>query len=159
MCNGWNLVSRPGLGVGIALLLLAGCSGPADDGLKKFPARGLVHIDGQPVQGLIVRLIASGDSKQGSNARFPVGVTDAGGEFRVSTNGEADGAVPGEYDVTVVWPASNEPPLRDLLGGAYATPAKSKFHVTVQAGENVFAPLELSMADKGKVRAPRDEDD
>lgn len=127
------------------LTFLVGCSRGFDDGLKKHPVTGSVRIDGQPTAGLIVRFSARNETKSGVNARFPVGVSDDKGIFRVSTNGKDDGAVAGDYDVTVVWPESNEPPLRDKLKGAYSTAEKSKLKVTVIAGKNELQPFELDL--------------
>jgi hypothetical protein len=135
----------------LCLLLagLCGCSKKLDDGLTKFPVRGSVTVDGKPIAGLIVRLMSESPNEGNANAGFPVGVTDEQGAFQMSTNGVNDGAVPGEYAITVVWPESNEPPLRDKLGRAYATPARSKLHATIEAGENVLPPIELTQKNAG----------
>jgi hypothetical protein len=128
-------------------LLLAGvcgCSQEPDDGLAKFPVHGSVTVDGVPIPGLIVRLMSESPKQGKTNASFPVGVTDEQGAFQMSTNGANDGAVPGEYAITVVWPESNEPPLRDQLGGAYATGERSKLHATIEAKENVLPLIELT---------------
>lgn len=132
----------------VALSVTGGC-GPAGDGLKKFPVQGTVTINGEPEADLIVRFVSTDNAKSGANASYPVGVTNEEGVFRVSTNGVADGAVPGNYDVTIVWPESNEPPLRDRLGGEFATPAKSNLHVTIEAQENVLPTFKL-VREKGK---------
>lgn len=135
---------RPlGLVVSLAASILTGCSGGDHDGLTRYPVQGTVTINGKPAADLIVRFISKHKSPEGANASFPVGMTDEDGVFRISTNGDADGAVAGDYDVTIVWPESNEPPLRDRLGGAYATPEKSQLQVTITATENVVGPFAL----------------
>ena len=128
---------------------LCGCSKELDDGLTKFPVRGSVTVDGLPIPGLIVRLMSDSPKQGKANASFPVGVTDEQGAFQMSTNGANDGAVPGDYAITVVWPESNEPPLRDQLGGAYATGARSKLHATIEAKENVLPLIELTQKNAG----------
>jgi hypothetical protein len=121
------------------LFLFVGC-GQIGDGLKKYPAEGTVTINGEPAEGMIVRLISASTSPQGNNAGSPVGVTDKQGLFRLSTNDVADGAVVGDYGVTIVWPADNSPPLRDRLRGKYAAPEKSQLSAKVEAKNNKFAP-------------------
>jgi hypothetical protein len=62
--------------------------------------------------------------------------------------------VAGEYDVTIIWPVSNDPPLQDRLGGAYSTPQKSKLHVTVKAEENHLEPFVLERKKGTVVKGP-----
>lgn len=143
----------------VSLALVGGC-GSQNDGLTKYPAQGTIILNGAPVAGLIVRLVSDDKQSTGRNSRFPVGVTDEQGVFRLSTNGQNDGAVVGDYTVTIVWPERNEPPLVDRLKGAYATPEKSDMHVTIEAAENIFEPIDLvcEVAPLGAAPA-RSEDD
>ena len=129
-----------------ATLLFVGC-GQRSDGLKKYPAEGSVKINGEPAEGVIVRLMSTSTSPQGKNAGSPVGVTDKQGVFRLSTNEVADGAVVGDYGVTIVWPADNHPPLRDRLRGKYASPERSQLSAKIEAKNNKFAPFELTAVD------------
>lgn len=85
----------------MAILSVTGCS-RSGDGLTKYSVKGSVTVNSEPAAGVVVRFRSKDASSAGANARFPVGVTDDDGVFRVSTNGEADGAVAGEYEVTIV---------------------------------------------------------
>lgn len=134
----------------VSVLAISGCS-QSGDGLSKYPVKGIVTVDGEPAPEVVVRFVGKDKSQAGENARFPVGVTNDEGAFEISTNGEADGAVAGDYDVTIVWPESDTPPLSDRLGGAYATPEKSKLSVIVEPGENVLPTFALK---RPAVRAP-----
>ena len=144
MSRSESVFVSPGSRLALVILAasLSSCSSGYDDGLKKVPVRGTITIDGKPVAGLVVRLLGTTASEK-SNAQFPVGVTDAQGAFQLSTNGTNDGAVAGEYNVTVMWPENNEPPMKDKLKGAYATPAKSKLKATIGNEETTLPPIEL----------------
>lgn len=142
----------------VALVQLGGCSNEVSDGLTKYPAHGSVLLDGSPMAGLVIRFTSTSPTGD-SNSRFPVGVTGPDGAFQLSTNGDGDGAVPGDYDVTVVWPATNTPPLQDKLGGAYSTPAKSKLHVKLEAKENQIPAFELTLPANVRIAKPRNEDE
>lgn len=136
--------------MGLVLVWLAavGCGGSAGDQLAKFPVTGGVRVNGKPQKGIIVRLLAKGRRPSGANANYPVGITNEEGVFELSTNGVKDGAVAGTYDVVLLWPESNEPPLRDRLRGEFATPEKSGLEATVEAGNNVLATFDIEpMAD------------
>lgn len=128
----------------VILVVICGCSGNTD-GLTKFPVQGSVKVNGETHEGMIVRLFRNGEAKEGRNAGSPVGTTAADGIFRLSTNGQNDGAVVGEYKVTIVWPQSNEPPLLDRLRGAYANAEKSTIIVKVEARKNVLSPIEINV--------------
>lgn len=129
-----------------SLLLVAatliGC-GSKSDGLVKYPVRGKVLVDGQPEAGVVVRFTHTDPKLAGPNARFPVGVTNGQGDFQLSTNGDHDGAVEGEYQIAFQWPEQDEPPPGDHLGGVYANPAKSGIRAKVEPHENVLETFEL----------------
>ena len=73
---------------------LAGCSG-AD----LVPVEGVVTLDGQPLVGGTVTLQRPDGPPEG---RFFVGETDAQGRFVMkSAKGNATGAMPGEYYMTI----------------------------------------------------------
>jgi hypothetical protein len=133
-----------------ASVALWGCAGEVD-GLKKYPVSGTVLVNGKPEKGVAVQFHAVDSPHQG-NAASPAGVTDENGEFRLSTNGEFDGAVAGKYIVTFLWVGLNEfksAPTGDQLRGRYRDPRKSSFEVTVTEGENRVGPFQLTV-DSGK---------
>jgi len=128
-------------------LSVSGCSSEIDDGLTKFPVQGQVLINGQPEKGIAVQFHAVNSQYEG-NAASPAGVTNEAGQFRLSTNGEYDGAVAGEYIVTFTWVGMNESksaPTGDRLRGQYSNHADSTFRVNVSEGENNVGPFELTL--------------
>lgn len=76
--------------VGFALLVGCGPSGPA-----MVPVSGTVTLDGTPVEGASVMLAPT------ATGRPAQGTTDAAGKFQLTTDKPGDGAVEGEYEVTV----------------------------------------------------------
>lgn len=148
------------LAVTSVVSMVTGCSG-YDDGLTKYPVTGSVVVNGQPEEGVLVRFYRVGRAGE-SNADTPAGVTDEAGRFSLSTNGENDGAVAGEYKVTFIWPEYNGPGAKDQFGGRYVEPAKSEFAVTVGEVEQELPVYELEAPDAPKSRRPggsrRDQD-
>lgn len=74
--------------------LSIGCS-KAPAGPKKVPAGGKVTYKNVPVEGATVSFLGDGKSAPA------VAITDASGEFVLTTNQSGDGAVPGTHRVTV----------------------------------------------------------
>jgi len=84
------------------------------------------------------------------NDAKPLAIADAEGNFVVRTFSETDGAVPGEYAVTVVWPeAAKEKKMSlsdegqggvgggpDRLNAAYGDPKTTTIKVTIAAQAN-----------------------
>src|SRR5712692_3799699 len=79
-----------------ALLVLGGigCGGAG----KPVPVAGTVTVDGRPVGGAVVQFFP-----QGENGRPAAGQTNEGGSFRLTTFTADDGALPGDYVVTLAW--------------------------------------------------------
>jgi len=111
---------------------------------------------GAPCSGALV--VFHPQEKERLNDPKPLAIVDAAGNFTVRTFTEDDGAVPGEYAVTVVWPAAaKEAKLSlsdegnevssgpDRLKGAYGNPREAKFQVTIQSGNN--PPLEFKVTE------------
>lgn len=89
----------PGRSVRLAGLLLLVCMASGCGGkYKPVPVRGVVTLDGKPVEAATVYFYAVGDAKEG---RLAQGITDKHGEFYLSTMRERDGALPGEYKVVI----------------------------------------------------------
>jgi hypothetical protein len=80
----------PGLLLG-ALVATAGCGGP----LKTVKVEGVVTLDGKPLPAATVTFVPVGDGRAAS------GRTEKNGHFRLTTFRTDDGAMPGEYKVTV----------------------------------------------------------
>jgi len=126
--------------VGLLCLVASSC-GEKADGLVKHPVYGQVLINGEPAEGVRVRLHAV-DSSNGGNGTSPVGVTNAEGVFELSTNGKKDGAVAGTYKVTFYWPEMNGP-SPDRLRQRFTNPKTSQFEVTIEDGPTHLTPFHL----------------
>ena len=126
-----------------AAILAAGC---ADSGPKLYPVRGKVVVDGKPASDAIVFLHRQGRADPGEPV--PYGKADADGAFEVTTTKAGDGALPGEYVLTVVWPDMSKAPdgngeRPDLLYGAFAAAAKSSIKATVGEKDNQLPDITL----------------
>jgi hypothetical protein len=128
----------------LLLLAVVGCGPTA---LPPMPISGSVKtVDGQPCVNALV--VFHPKDKERVNAAKPVATTDAEGRFQLTTFALNDGAIPGEYGVTIVWPSvggeSSELSLSgegksvspDQLNGNYGNPAAPLIKVTVSAKTN-----------------------
>lgn len=126
---------------------LASCSG---DSLN--PVSGKVLANGKPAVGAIVAFHPEGTATV--NTITSTGTVGADGTFTLAT-GDEKGANPGKYVVTVVWPDPSKQPTEkqrlagiavdapDLLGGRYASRAKSPLRAEIKPGENALEPFEV----------------
>lgn len=146
----------------LLIVLVAGCSsgggsGEAPEGVDLHAASGKVLFKGQPIEGATVNFEPTGPTTTGLG-RGAFARTDADGMFELRTFAEAEGAVAGDYFVTVTKTAvegnlSNEemdrltnsgqpipPPVtRSLLPPKYGDPTQSGLAASVKAdGENQF---------------------
>ena len=121
------------------LLIVAtvGCGGRDPNLPATYPVQGIVTYQGQPVQNgsVVFRPEGSGNSARG--------VTDAQGEFTLSTYEKADGAVSGKHKVTVevMQGRGSAAPRRVLLEASpipvkYADRETSPLEVVVKEGHN-----------------------
>ena len=101
------------------------------------PVTGVVTFNGQPADQAEVMF----NPKTG---RLATGVTDASGRFTLSTAAPNDGALPGEYIVTLgeYYPADKPPKMPPPGQGLpsrfppnYGDPAKSPLTATVERGK------------------------
>jgi len=125
----------------LCLIASSGCSNGPDDGLVKFQVQGSVEINGEPQKGVAI-VFNHTDPTVTKNAARPVAVTDANGEFTLSTNGPGDGAVEGKYIVTFFWPQGGTS-SRDFLKGKYVNKDNSSFEITVTPQDTILPPFEL----------------
>ncbi|QDT54073.1 hypothetical protein Pan44_21000 [Caulifigura coniformis] len=135
-----------------ALALMAGCGGSASDQWTKdrpktSPAEAVVTHDGRGIEGASVTFAPVG---RDGTAAF--GLTDAEGKVVLSTFGDKDGAVAGDYMVTVTKKSvditpnpkdPNGPPLKSveksLIPARYSSSGTSQLKATIKdGGENKF---------------------
>jgi hypothetical protein len=85
------------LGLFLAGLLASlGCGSPGGHLPKTVPAKGVVTLDGKPVEGAQVVLVPAAAGTTGA-----YGTTDGSGRFSLRAYEEKDGAIPGDYKVQV----------------------------------------------------------
>lgn len=137
-----------------ALLAIAGCSAsPSLEGT--VPASGTVTQADAPVDGATV--IFAPVNASGPNAnRAASGITDASGHFTLQTLKPGDGAMPGDYKVSITkketvgkeytteeanayYNEHKQPPpapeVKHLLPEKYARPSSSGLTASVKAGD------------------------
>lgn len=130
-----------------AALLLAVACGCGSNRPKAVPAKGTVTYKNEPVEGAAVMF-------QRERARPATGQTDADGNFTLTTFEPNDGAIPGDYVVTITkfeslpestGDAGREPPKpaagppKSLIPQKYGDPKASGLKETVAApGPNEF---------------------
>lgn len=137
--------------------MIAGCSGAKSPATAKVT--GVVTYKGSPVEGATVIFAPSAGGKPAT------AITDAEGHYALSTFGAKDGAVPGDYKVTVTktttegtapelsYEKLNElslrgeqppgPVVKHVLPAKYASETTSGLDKTVKSGSNDF-PLDLT---------------
>lgn len=81
-------------------VVLSGCGGSRFP--KTYKVSGTVTQGGKPVDGALVTFLSTEGGKSA------IGSTNANGEFKLSTFGPSDGALPGSYKVTIT--KSSAPP-------------------------------------------------
>lgn len=137
--------------VALMILCLAGCGSGSDEWAAKrptpVPAGGAVLHKGQPVSDATVLFVPEG------HKHAAIGRTDADGKFKLQTFEQDDGAVPGDFKVTVrkveVIAAAGDPEEddaelpppeeRSLLPESYGNAALSGLTASVkEGGENNF---------------------
>ncbi len=138
-------------GTMVCSLLMVGCSssGPAPVSVK-----GTVKTKkGQPCDNALVVLHPT--AKDRLNDPKPVATTDAEGKFVLTTFAVDDGALPGDYSVTVVWPGKSGPESKfslsgegaaggaDQLKGKYGNPSQPLLKATVPAQGGADLMLEV----------------
>lgn len=80
--------------------MFGGCGPALTPRPKVVPVSGKVLLDGKPVEGVTVQFLNK------NSPRTAVGVTDANGQFRLTTYDTNDGAIVGDHVVTIFKPAA-----------------------------------------------------
>jgi hypothetical protein len=133
----------------LALLIVASACGKRG-WLETYPVTGTVLVDGQPAKDAMLTFHPK--EMVGDRPYLPSGRTNENGEFSLATFVAGDGAPPGEYTVTIVWPVRHNPISTlwegDKLNGRYADKAKSTLKVTVEKQALQLPPFELTGSSK-----------
>jgi hypothetical protein len=82
---------------GLALLMLAGCSG----GRKIVPVSGMVRVNGQPYPNAIVSFQPVGTDGDQNPGRGSSAKTGPDGRFTLSVDGQTPGALTGKHRVRI----------------------------------------------------------
>lgn len=152
------------LAAAVLAAFVAGCGG-SDDVVreKTVPVTGTVTYKGAPVADASVGFVPNSPPGPTPVGRGAFGRTDAKGEFTLMTFVADDGAVPGDYKVTVTKidaPPSTgaeegtddyvdpeqggkPPETKHLLPAKYADPRQTDLVATVQDGKPLTVSLDL----------------
>ena len=129
----------------LAIFAASGCSQAEVANLPVHPVEGQVTLKGKPLADAFVVL----HPRTGETTPKALGKTDAQGQFKVSTYRASDGAVAGDYVVTVqryplvrsgpsVVPGPNDLPQK------LANPQSSTIQVHVANGANKLQTIEVA---------------
>lgn len=89
----------------VLLSAITGCGG-GNGFPDPTPVSGSVLLNGKPVEGATVTFLAKGEG----SGRSASGSTDGQGKFQLTTFSTNDGAIPGEYSITI----TKSQPMGDL---------------------------------------------
>lgn len=144
-----------GLQIAVVLVLaaatLVGCSQEQDPRfLPVFPAQGTVTFKGKVPEGASLALHPK-DPELAKNPKFipPRASVQPDGTFALTSYKSNDGAVPGEYVLTITWHKTikrpnGEPDLGpNLLPAQYSKPKTSPVIVKIAEGKNELPPIVL----------------
>lgn len=128
----------------LAATAVGGCSRGGFKQHPTHPVSGRAEFGGKPPVG--AHLVFHPQPEQPGWGDLPSAVVKPDGRFSVSTYRDGDGAPAGEYVVTAQWfPVGQDGAVGvNALDRSFATPAGSPLRVTIQAGANDLAPLDLS---------------
>ena len=135
----------------LSMVLIAGCSGGA---VKTVPAKGAIKTTkGEACANALIVFHPLDKNRLGDPK--PVATADDTGAFVVRTFTMEDGAVPGDYGVTVVWPGQPQEAQFSITGegksagsdrllGKYGNPSQTLIKITIpkSGDENISLQVE-----------------
>jgi hypothetical protein len=130
-------------------ICLSGCGRPEPPRLTVFPVTGKVLVDGQPAEKAVITLQPSQPLQDaGGRTMVPAAIVAADGSFRVGTYLSDDGAPPGDYALTIIWPrykaeGGEEVPGADRLRSRYNNAGDPPAKVHVEQSPVVVPDLQL----------------
>ncbi len=121
----------------VVISFVAGCNKEQQigDRVPVYPVTGTVTVDGEPVEGVAVKLFPVGGKPE--SVPTSSALTNKEGKFEIGTFEGGDGAPPGEYKIIFKWGQLNLMNGRyegDKLNDRYTDPEKSEYTVTVKEG-------------------------
>ena len=130
----------------IASVVSSGCT---PDGPKLYPFTGSVSVNGKPAGSALVFLHRQGKTDMAEPT--PYATAEEDGTFKILWQPGRDGATPGDYSVTVVWPDMTKAPdgnggRPDVLRGTYEKLATSTLKATVKAEPTTLPAFELKLS-------------
>ena len=134
----------------LAITTISGCGG--DGGLERFPLEGIVTVNGAPAEQVVV-LLHHADEATPPNYRYPTAVTKADGTFKISSIGEADGAVKGTYKVTFTSLSSAGLDSIDMFNDVLGDPNSTSYELTVPVAEGHPTKFDL-VVPEAQLRKP-----
>lgn len=137
----------------VASLILSSLTGFAGCGKKKevprvavFPVEGQLVVNGKPLANALITLHPKSTTEGASKAHAQ---SDKDGKFKVSTYTTGDGAVPGEYAVTLQHFSTITSPEGAKLGPSdisekYSSPKTTDWVIKVAAQPNTIPPKSIA---------------
>lgn len=135
----------------VASSAILGCAPAKTPKLDTYPVSGQVMVNGKPAVRAEVRMRPTKPLLDPLKRSVePYGIVEADGMFRISTYREKDGAPPGEYAITVVWPTvtvdgGEEVFGPDQLHGRFSNPVSPVTMFTVLEASNLIPSIELKL--------------
>ncbi|MEM7453201.1 MAG: hypothetical protein AAF456_02490 [Planctomycetota bacterium] len=135
----------------MTLLLATGCT--SEDRLATFQVTGLVHVDGSPVEGVVLQLVPDKDDPLFETRLRPGAVSRADGSFQFMTYSTGDGAPSGSYRLIFFLPPDESSPVLgleerenpgppDIFDGKYFSASDSEWEVEVGDGPTDIGTVE-----------------
>jgi hypothetical protein len=134
------------LGAMLLVLLIAACGRRATEPV--VPVQGRLLYKGRPAAG--ARIVFHPLVPGAADKPRPQAFADADGAFRLSTYRQGDGALPGQYAVTVAWPSDAKkeedgtPAGPDRLQGRYLEALTTPLRAAVQTTPTELPPFQLN---------------
>ncbi|GAB6187345.1 hypothetical protein JCM17478_28470 [Thermopirellula anaerolimosa] len=147
-------------GAALAAIVLGGACNRGSDKPKTYPVTGTVTMNGQPVPGATVTFTPKEPAAPGQEGPLAASaVTDNEGKYQIGTFAKGDGALPGEYLVSVTKyegagptgggsgseeeytppvPGQEAPVPKNVLPAQYANPNTSGLSFKVEAKSNTY---------------------
>lgn len=112
----------------------------------RFPTKGTLTFNGKPAKGATVTFWKTPldlKSKDAWRQIRPMATVEADGSYVPNTFESKDGALPGDYVLTVTWTGESTPPGPDRFAGRFSNPENPVAKVTIKRGDNTIPSIDL----------------